>query len=271
VRPLVRPGHAAEGGIYWDPVGGTVDQRALEGVDAVVHLAAENVGDERWSAEKKRRIRESRVRGTALLASALAALRQKPKVWVCGSAIGYYGDRGAEEVDESSSPGNDFLSEVVEAWEAAARPAEAAAIRVVYSRTGLVMAPQGGALAKMMLPFKLGLGAKLGTGKQWMSWIALDDAVRALVHAIDTESLQGPVNVTSPEPVSNEGFTRALARALHRPAPFALPKFAVRLAFGEMADVALLSGVRALPKRLLASGFAFQHPRLEPYLARALG
>lgn len=270
VLPLVRPGSSSEGGIFWDPAGGTVDQRALEGVDAVVHLAGENVADGRWSDEKKRRIRESRVRGTSVLAGALANLRRKPAVLISGSATGYYGDCGAAEVDESAPPGSDFLAVVSQEWEQAATPAAAAGIRVAHPRTGIVLAPHGGALAKMLLPFKLGLGARLGDGRQWMSWIALDDAVRGLVHALDEQTLRGPFNLTAPEPVTNEQFTRALARALHRPAPMSIPRFAARLAFGEMADAALLSGVRALPKRLLESGFAFRFRALDEFLSQAL-
>jgi uncharacterized protein len=270
VRPLVRPGHGADGGIYWDPTGGTIDQRALEGIDAIVHLAGESVAEGRWTEEKKRRIRESRVRGTALIASALAALRSKPTVWISGSAIGYYGDCGAIEVDESAPAGTDFLAEVAEAWEAAARPAEAVGIRVAHPRVGLVLAPHGGALKKMLLPFKLGLGAQLGDGKQWMSWIALEDTVRALVHALDNDAVRGAFNVTAPAPVTNDEFTRAVGRALRRPAPFKVPAFAARIAFGEMADAALLSGVRALPKQLLATGFQFRFAALDAYLAQAL-
>jgi len=271
VRPLVRPGQRVSDGIHWDPAGGTIDQRALEAVDAVVHLAGESVAEGRWSAEKKQRIRDSRVRGTTLVAGALAGLRHKPRVFLSGSAVGYYGDCGEREIDESDPPGSDFLSEVSVAWEAAARPAVDADVRVAHPRIGLVLAPHGGALAKMLLPFKLGLGGTLGEGRQWMSWIAIVDAVRALVHALDVESVRGPFNVTAPTPVTNAEFTRALGRALRRPTLFALPKFAARAAFGEMADVALLSGVRALPTRLLASGFRFEQPELERFLSQALG
>lgn len=270
VRPLARPGHAQSDGIHWDPVGGTIDQRALEGVDAVVHLAGESVGDGRWTAEKKQRIRASRVRGTALLAGSLAALRKRPRVLVSGSAVGYYGAHGDEQLDESAPAGSDFLAEVAAEWEAAAEPARAAGIRVAHPRTGIVLAPHGGALAKLLGPFKLGLGARFGAGTQWMSWVAFDDAVNALVHALDCDALAGPFNVTAPKPVTNAELTRTLARALDRPQLLAIPAFAARALFGEMADVALLSGVRALPARLLATGFRFAHPELAAFLAQAL-
>jgi uncharacterized protein len=269
ILPLVRPGHGVDGGIHWDPTGGTIDQRALEGVDAIVHLAGENVADGRWTEEKKRRIRESRVRGTSLLARTLATMRQKPRVLVSGSAVGFYGSRDDAPIDETASRGNDFLAEVTESWEQAALPAAEAGVRVVHPRTGIVLAPHGGALGKMLLPFKLGVGGKIGEGRQYMSWIALEDAVRALVHAVDADSLRGPFNLTAPNPVTNGDFTRALGRALRRPTALTVPSFAARLAFGEMADAALLAGARALPRRLLESGFTFRHPELEPYL-RAL-
>ncbi|MET0344036.1 MAG: TIGR01777 family oxidoreductase [Polyangiales bacterium] len=270
VRPMVRPGRRAEDGIAWDPAGGQVDEAALAEVDAIVHLAGENVGDGRWTAAKKQRIRDSRVDGTSLLAGALARMAKRPAVWVSGSAVGFYGDRGDARVDESASMGNDFLAEVTRAWEAAAAPARAVGVRVVHPRMGLVLAPHGGALAKMLLPFKLGLGGKLGSGTQGMSWIALNDAVRALVHLVDTAALEGPVNVTAPEPVTNAAFTRALGEALHRPTALTVPAPIAKLALGEMAQVALLSGVCALPRKLLDSGFRFTHPELGAYLAQTL-
>jgi uncharacterized protein (TIGR01777 family) len=270
VRPLVRPGGRADDGISWDPERGTIDLAQLEGLDALVHLAGENVGDGRWTAAKKERIRESRVRGTTLLADALGRLRARPKVWISGSAVGYYGDRGQDEVDEDGAPGSDFLAEVTVAWEAAAAPATAAGVRVVHPRFGIVLAPHGGALAKMLPPFKLGVGGKLGSGTQAMSWIALSDAVQALIFALDHDALRGPFNVTAPRPVTNAEFTRALGSALHRPTVLGVPGPLARLALGEMADVALLGGVRALPRRLVAAGFTFEHPELGAYLAEAL-
>jgi uncharacterized protein (TIGR01777 family) len=267
VRPLVRPGRGAEDAIAWDPEVGTLDTAALEGVDAVVHLAGESIAGARWSDAQKARIRDSRIRGTGLLASALCGLAHKPEVWVSGSAIGIYGDRGDEPLDETSSLGQDFLAEVCVAWESAAQPAAAAGIRVVHPRTGIVLGPAGGALAKMLTPFKLGVGGRLGSGQQYMSWIALSDAVRGLMFMVDQRELRGPVNLTAPQPVTNAEFTRALGHALKRPTVLPVPGFAARLAFGELADVALLSGQRVLPRRLLAAGFSFEQPQLAPYLA----
>ncbi|MET0284074.1 MAG: TIGR01777 family oxidoreductase [Polyangiales bacterium] len=270
VRPLVRPGKHGLDGINWDPEQGTIDAKALEGVDAIVHLAGDGVADGRWTEAKKNRIRDSRVRGTELLARAITGLTLKPSVWLSGSAIGYYGNRGDEELDERASAGADFLAEVCKEWEAAAEPARAAGVRVVHPRFGIVLAPHGGALRKMLTPFKLGVGGKLGDGSQYMSWIALEDTVRALVHALDHKELSGPMNVTAPTPVRNEAFTKALGAALHRPTVFPLPGPIARLALGEMADVALLSGQRVLPRQLLATGFQFEHPELAPYLSRVL-
>jgi uncharacterized protein len=270
VRALVRPEGHGQDGIRWDPAAGTIDVEALDGIDAWVHLAGENVGDGRWTDAKKQRIRDSRVRGTALLADALGRLKNKPKVWISGSAVGYYGDRGADEVDERADSGHDFLAEVTVAWENAATPAIRQGVRVVHPRLGLVLDPHGGALAKMLLPFKLGLGGKIGSGGQWWSWVALHDVVRALIHMLDHDTLQGPVNVTAPKPVTNAAFAEALGAALHRPTILPVPGPIARLALGEMADVALLGGVRALPRRLLDTGFTFEEPELAPYLAKAL-
>jgi uncharacterized protein (TIGR01777 family) len=270
VRPLLRPGRQAEDGIAWDPERGTIDAAALEGLDALVHLAGDGVADGRWTAAKKARIRDSRVRGTELLAQTIASLAHKPGVWLSGSAVGYYGDRGADEVDESDPPGHDFLAEVTQAWEHAAQPARDAGVRVVHPRFGIVLGAEGGALAKMLLPFKLGVGGKLGSGSQYMSWIALEDTTRALLHLIDHD-VHGAFNVTAPEPVTNAEFTRALGAALHRPTILPLPGPLARLALGELADVGLLGGVRARPKRLLASGFRFAQPELAPFLAHLNG
>jgi hypothetical protein len=269
VRPLVRPGRSQADGIAWDPVRHTIDLEALEGVDAVVHLAGEGIAQSRWTAETKARIRESRVLGTSLLAGALAKLTRKPSVFVSASAIGYYGDCGDAPIDEGAKAGHDFLAQVCEAWEEAATPARAASIRVVHPRIGVVLDPSGGALSKMLVPFKIGAGGRIGDGRQVMSWISLHDAVRALVHCVDS-ALSGPVNLTAPNPVTNAELTRALARALKRPALLPLPAFAARLALGEMADTALLAGARVLPQRLLDSGFSFAHPTLQAFLADSL-
>jgi len=232
----------------------------------VVHLAGEGIAEGRWTDAQKERIRDSRTVGTALIAHAVARLARKPKVLVSASAIGIYGERGDALLDEDSAPGTGFLPEVGLLWEAAADPARDAGIRVVHPRFGIVLDPSGGALARMLLPFKLGVGGRLGSGAQWMSWVARADAVAALVFAIDRPSLVGPFNVTAPAPVSNREFTQALAAALHRPALFAVPGFAARLAFGELADAALLCSARVLPKRLLAEGFQFRQPELAAYL-----
>jgi uncharacterized protein (TIGR01777 family) len=269
VRPLVRPGKQAQDGIPWDPAGGTVDAQALDGLDALVHLAGDGIADGRWTEAKKARIKDSRVRGTALLASAIARSKAPPKVWLSCSAIGIYGDRGADEVDDDGRPGSDFLSGVAQAWEAAADPV-AQLVRVVHPRLGIVLAAHGGALQKMALPFKLGVGGKLGSGAQGVSWVSLRDTARALVHMIEHESLRGPVNVTAPNPVTNTELTRALGAALHRPTLFTVPGALAKLAFGELAEGALLSGVRALPKKLLASGFQFEDRELLPFLTREL-
>jgi uncharacterized protein (TIGR01777 family) len=270
VRPLVRPGNHAEDGISWDPAHGSIDLAQLEGLDALVHLAGDGIADGRWTEAKKARIRESRVKGTTLLAGALSHLTAKPKVWLSGSAVGYYGDRGADVVDESGPAGSDFLASVAVEWEAAAAPAVGLGIRVVHPRLGIVLAPHGGALQKMLLPFKLGLGGKFGSGHQGMSWISLNDTVRALVHMLDHAELTGPVNVTAPAPVTNVEFTRALGAALHRPTVFAVPGPLARLALGEMADGALLGGVCALPNKLLATGFQFEQPNLARFLTQIL-
>ncbi len=270
VRPLLRPGKNAPDGIRWDPEKGELEQDALADVDVLVHLAGESIAAGRWTAEKKAELMQSRVQGTSLLARALASMPKRPAVWLSASAIGYYGDRGDEPIDESAGPGQDFLAELAQLWEQATTPAADAGMRVVLARTGVVLDPSGGALSKMLLPFKLGVGGKIGSGRQYMSWIALQDEVRALQHLMNHGDLSGPVNLTAPTPVTNAELTDALAHALNRPAFMPLPAFAARLAFGEMADSALLSGARVLPKRLLASGFQFAQPELRGFLAQIL-
>ncbi|HEX2187333.1 MAG TPA: TIGR01777 family oxidoreductase [Longimicrobiaceae bacterium] len=256
--------------VYWRPSAGEVDAAALEGVDAVVHLAGENVGQPPWTGERKRRILDSRVQGTGLIARTLAGLAAKPRVLVSASGVNYYGNRGDELLDESSSHGSGFLAEVTGAWEAAADPARAAGIRVVHPRMGVVLGGEGGALEKMSLPFKLGVGGKLGSGRQWMSWVALADVVAAIRFAIGAEGLAGPVNLTSPVPVTNEEFTRVLGRVLGRPTFFTAPGFALKLVLGEMADETLLVSLRAVPKKLQEAGFVFRYPDLEGALRLAL-
>ncbi len=270
VRRLVRPApRVSDGDIVWDPAAGRLDPAALEGVDAVVHLAGEPIA-QRWTAEKKRAIRESRVAGTTLLARTIASLGRKPRVLVSGSAVGFYGDRGDELLDERSPRGTGFLADVAGEWEAATAPASGAGIRVVLLRTGVVLSAGGGALAKLLPPFKLGMGGPIGSGRQWMSWIGLEDQLRAIELAIAAEALGGPVNLVAPNPVTNAGFATALGRALHRPAIVPVPALVVELMFGEMARETILAGQRVAPRALLDAGFEFRHPDLESALAAAL-
>jgi uncharacterized protein (TIGR01777 family) len=253
----------------WDPMAGTIDTGAFEGLDAVVHLAGENIA-ERWTAAKKVKIRDSRVKGTQVLSEALSHLASPPTVLVSASAIGYYGDRGEAILTEESPPGSSFLSEVCRAWEAATEPARQQGIRVVPLRFGVVLSATGGALAKMLPPFRLGLGGILGSGRQYMSWIALDDAVGAIQHAIVTDSLQGPTNAAAPQANTNQEFTKTLGKVLGRPTAIPFPAFAARLMFGEMADELLLASARVQPTKLLASGFSFRYPELEGALRHVL-
>ncbi len=270
---VVQLGRSAPGAgdIRWDPEAGVLEPDALEGFDGVVHLAGDNIATGRWTAEKKRRIRESRVKGTSLLAATLAGLERPPRVLVSASAIGYYGDRGDEELTEGSAPGSGFLSEVCREWEAATEAAEGKGIRVAHARLGVVLSKDGGALAKMLTPFRLGAGGVIGNGRQYMSWIALDDTVAAIGHLLSTDSAAGPVNVVAPAPVTNGEFTRTLGRVLRRPTLFPMPGFAARLAFGEMADALLLASTRVKPAGLTAAGYAFRHGSLEEGLRYVLG
>lgn len=234
----------------------------LAGHDAVVHLAGENIATGRWTPEKKARIRDSRVEVTRRLCEAVAKLASPPRVVICASAVGYYGNRGDEVLREESAPGADFIAGLCRDWEAATKPAVDAGIRVVNLRFGVILSAAGGALAKMLTPFKLGLGGVIGDGRQWMSWVALDDAVGVISGALADETLRGPVNVVAPRPVTNREFTKTLGRVLRRPAIFPLPAFAARLAFGEMAGALLLSSQRVEPAKLVASGYRFRFPEL---------
>ena len=263
---MVRSGSPGPGTALWDPAKGTIDKAALEGLDAVVHLAGENIAAGRWTAEQKARILDSRVKGTQLLAETLAGLAKPPKVFLAASATGYYGNRGDESLDESSSAGSNFLAQVCIPWEKATEPASAAGIRVVNLRIGVVLAADGGALAKMITPFKFGVGGRIGSGRQYMSWIELSDIVGAINHVLATESMQGPVNAVAPNPVTNADFTATLGKVLSRPTFFTMPAFAARMAFGEMGDELLLGSTRVYPKRLLESGYKFQFAELEPAL-----
>jgi hypothetical protein len=270
VRPLVRR-EAGPGEIAWNPDAGTIDRAALEGVDAVVHLAAENIGMGRWSPVRKHRIRESRVAGTRLLADALAGLARKPRVFVSVSGVGVYGSRGDELLTEASAPGADFLAETGVAWEAAARPAAEAGIRVVHPRFGMVLTPAGGGLARMLPAFELGAGARLGHGRQWMSWVSLDDALGLVLHALATPAVVGPLNAVAPGAVTNRVFTEILGEVLGRPTFLPAPAGALRLAFGEMADALLLSSQRAVPAMAAETGYVFRHPDLRGALRHLLG
>ena len=255
----------------WDPLFDVIDLSHFDGVDAVVHLAGENIASGRWTSARKARIRESRVRGTRLLSESLATLGVKPKVLLSASAVGFYGDRGAETLDEASSQGSGFLASVCRDWERATEPAERAGIRVVHLRIGIVLTPKGGALRRMLPPFRLGLGGRIGSGDQFMSWITLDEIAAVVLHALATEALDGPVNAVSPSPVMNRELTSTLGRVLKRPALLPVPAFAMRAALGEMANELLLSSARVAPKKLLESGFRFRHPDLEGALRHLLG
>ena len=257
--------------VAWEPEAGRIDAAGLEGFEATVHLAGENIAGGRWTGERKAKIRDSRVKGTRLLSESLARLSQPPQVLVCASAIGYYGDRGDELLREESPPGSGFLPEVCREWEAATQPAREKGIRVANLRIGMVLSAAGGALAKMLLPFKLGAGGVIGSGRQYMSWIAIDDVVGAIDHVLGNASLAGPVNTVSPHPVTNHEFTKTLGRVLSRPTWFPLPASAARLAFGEMADELLLASQRVQAAKLVSSGYKFQFPELERALKHVLG
>jgi uncharacterized protein (TIGR01777 family) len=268
VARLTRGEPQNPGVFRWDPEHGQIDSPALEGVDAVVHLAGETVAG-RWSEDKKRRIRESRVQGTRVVSEAIAALERPPAVMVCASGIGVYGDRGDELLTEDSAQGAGFLADVVRAWEAAADPARDAGVRVVHTRFGIVQSADGGALKTQLPIFKLGLGGRVGSGRQYVSWVSIDDVVSAIAFALTRDEIAGPVNVTAPEPVPQAEYARTLARVLHRPALLPAPGFAVRAVLGELAS-AVLGGARVLPQRLTDVGFAFRHPALEPALRAVL-
>ena len=272
--PIVRPGGSGAPGrsmaVAWDPAAGAIDAAGLEGLDAVVHLAGEPIAARRWSPDQKRRISESRVRGTAVLAEALSELSKPPGVLVSASAIGYYGSRGGELLDESSSRGSDFLAGVCRDWEAAADPARAVGIRVVHPRTGVVLSGSGGALAEMLPFFRLGIGGRIGHGRQWMSWITLHDEVEALLWML-TNDVEGPVNLTAPEPVTNRQLTAALGRALRRPTLLPTPKPALWAKLGrELTEALLYSSARVAPAVLVRRGFSFAHPDIATGLTAVL-
>ena len=279
VSALGRDGHdvvrivrsrSRSGDIQWSPDENRLDTAALEGTDAVIHLAGEEIA-QRWTDDARRRIRDSRVRGTTLLARTIAGLTRPPRVLVSASAIGFYGaDRGDEVLDESSQPGEDFLADVAVAWEAATEPAAARGIRVVRTRFGVVLDPDGGMLQRILPIFRLGLGGRLGDGKQWLSWISLEDLIEALRFILRTPTVTGAVNVTAPNPVRNDEFTDVLGSVLHRPTLAVVPKFALRAVYGEMAEGTILASQRVIPKRLQEAGFRFAHPKLQAALESEL-
>jgi uncharacterized protein len=270
--PLVRrPVEPGERAISWDPEHGMIDHGALDGVDAVVHLAGEGIADRRWTEEQKRRILTSRTRGTTLLAEALVGLDAPPSVLVSASGVNYYGDRGDEVLTEDSGPGDDFLADVCVRWEASSQLAAAGGIRTVNIRTGIVLDARQGALARQLLPFKLGVGGRLGSGRQWQSWITLADVVGAILHLIDREDVSGPVNLTAPEPVTNAEFTKTLGGVLGRPTLIPIPTFAPALLYGrELVEALLLVSLRVHPAALLTSDYQFRHTTLEAALRDVL-
>ncbi len=275
VRRMVRRGNdgkeAGKTDIEWSASSEWDADTHLQGVDAVVHLAGESIASGRWTDEKKRAIRDSRIEGTRALSECIAKMKNPPRVLVCASAIGFYGDRGDSAVDESDSSGEGFLSELCVDWEASADAARAAGVRVVNARIGVVLSPRGGALAKMLPPFQMGAGGKIGSGKQYMSWIAIDDVAGAILHCLTNDAIEGPVNLVAPHAVTNDQFTRGLGAVLHRPTIFPVPDFAARLAFGEMADELLLASTRVVPEKLDKGGYKFMYPQIEDALRHVLG
>jgi len=256
--------------VEWHPNQGQLDAQHLEGFDVVVHLAGESIASGRWTDSKKRAIRESRVKGTTLLSEVLAQLSRPPSVFLSASAIGYYGNRGDELLTEQSAPGEDFLSSVCIEWENATKPAMEKGIRTIQTRFGVILDPEGGALAQMLTPFRMGIGGRVGSGKQWMSWIALEDVVNGLKFLIADKPVYGPINFVAPNPVTNAEFTKTLGRVLSRPTLFPIPAFGARLAFGELADALLLSSQRVEPGVLEDKGFLFSWPTVEPALRHLL-
>jgi uncharacterized protein (TIGR01777 family) len=270
VHVLMRRATAAAREIAWDPERGVANPELLEGFDAVVHLAGEGIASGRWTRARKERIRSSRTVGTRVLAEALARVARKPNAFLCASAVGWYGNRGDERLDETSAPGTGFLAGVCREWEEACQPLARAGVRVANLRFGMILSSSGGALAKMLLPFRMGAGGRLGSGAQWMSWIALDDVVGAVEHVLSKTEIRGPVDFTAPGAVTNAEFTRVLARVLRRPAVLPAPAFALRLVLGEMADELLLASQRVAPAVLQRTSYAFAHPELEGALRHVL-
>jgi uncharacterized protein len=267
-RPVrIVRGQAGDDELSWDPEAGTIDSDGLEGIGGVVHLAGAGIGDKRWTDARKRLILESRTKGTGLLARTLAGLTHPPSALVSASAIGYYGNRGEEPLDEQSAPGNDFVARVCVQWEAATAPVADAGIRVARVRSGIVLGREGGVLSRLLPPFRLGLGGRIASGRQYMSWISIDDEVRAIVRALTHDQVAGPVNLTGRAPVTNDEFTKTLGRVVRRPTVIPTPLFPLRARYGsELVQHLLVEGQRVLPKRLEATGYAFEHPTLEDAL-----
>jgi len=266
VRSSPRPGE-----IEWHPNQDAVSADSLEGFETIINLAGENIAGGRWTDDQKRKIRDSRVNGTHLLSEAMAKMDPKPKAFICASATGIYGDRDDETLDEKSESGGGFLAGVCREWEKATEPASRAGVRVVNLRLGPILARDGGMLSKLLTPFKMGMGGKVGSGKQFISWVALEDAVNAIKLTIDDQSIQGPINIVSPNPVRNEEFTKTLRHILNRFTALAMSAFAARLAFGEMADEMLLASQKVIQKRLTAAGFQFRYPTLEGAMRKYVG
>ena len=266
VRSSPKPGE-----IEWHPNQDEVNPQRLEGFETIINLAGENIAGGRWTDEQKRKIRVSRINGTHLLSESIAKMTSKPGAFICASATGIYGDRDDETLDEQSETGGGFLAGVCREWEQATEPASKAGVRVVNLRMGPILARDGGMLSKLLTPFKMGMGGKVGSGKQYISWVALDDAVNAIKLAIDDKSIQGPINIVSPNPVTNEEFTKTLGHVLNRPTALAMPAFAARLAFGEMADEMLLASQKVMPNRLNQAGFQFRYPTLESAMRKYVG
>jgi len=270
VTALVRQSPKAENSIYWQPGKGKIEGEKLEGMDVLIHLSGENIAQGRWHQDKKQRILDSRVQSTQLLAKTLLQLHNPPAIFISASATGFYGHAGSRPLTESSPPGQDFLANVCQQWEAASQPVLEKGIRLVNPRIGMVLSAKGGALGKMRLPFSLGLGGRLGHGQQYMNWIALDDLTRVLYFCMLTPELSGPVNCVAPQSLPNAEFTRALGQALHRPTPFPVPPFALKLLFGEMAEALLLSSANVQPQKLLEAGYEFNYPDLTRALKELL-
>ena len=271
IRAVRRPVRDQQTELFWDPEKGEIDAAKFDGADAVVHLAGENIAGHRWTKAFKKKILDSRVKGTRLISETIARAVNRPRTFVCASAIGYYGNRDDTTLAEAAPPANDFLGQVCQQWEAACQPArDAEGVRVVNARIGVILSPAGGALKKMLTPFKFGLGGKIGDGRQFMSWIALDDVVGAIVHILANADVSGPVNLVAPTPVTNGDYTKTLGRVLGRPTIFPMPAFAAKLAFGEMADALLLSSTRVVPQALQAARYEFKYPALEPALRHLL-